>query len=84
VAAAIKRCLRELQRAPLAPRTKDAYGQHIAAYGTWLAGRHDGATAIADPKARDYAARNSCSWRSSIAQPLHAPSRRSIPGVGED
>ena len=58
VAAAVKRCLRELERAPLAPRTKDAYGQHVAAYGAWLAGRRDGAKALADPKARDYAARD--------------------------
>jgi site-specific recombinase XerC len=55
---AVRRRLRELQRAPLAPRTKDAYGQHIAAYGDWLGGRRDGARAIADPKARDYAARD--------------------------
>jgi site-specific recombinase XerD len=58
VAAAVKRCLRELERAPLAPRTKDAYGQHVAAYGAWLAGRRDGAKELADPKARDYAARD--------------------------
>ena len=41
IAAAIKGCLRDLERAPLAQRTKDAYGQHIAAYGAWLAGRRD-------------------------------------------
>jgi site-specific recombinase XerC len=58
IAAAVKRCLRELERAPLAPRTKDAYGQHIAAYGAWLAGRRDGAKALIDPKSRDYAARD--------------------------
>ena len=58
VAATVKRCLRELERAPLAQRTKDAYGQHVAAYGAWLAGRPDGAKALADPKARDYAARD--------------------------
>ena len=58
VAAAVKRCLRELERAPLAPRTKHAYSQHIVAYGAWLADRRDGAKAIADPKARDYAARD--------------------------
>ena len=58
VAAAVKRCLRELERAPLAPRTKDAYGQHVAAYGAWLADRPDSAKALADPKARDYAARD--------------------------
>jgi site-specific recombinase XerC len=58
VAAAVKQCLRELDRPPLAPRTKVAYGQHISAYGVWLAGRRDGGKAIADPKARDYAARD--------------------------
>jgi site-specific recombinase XerD len=58
IAASVKRCLRELQRAPLADRTKDAYGQHIAAYGAWLAGRGDGAKALTDPKTRDYAARD--------------------------
>ncbi len=57
-AAAIKGCLRDLDRAPLAQRTKDAYGQHVAAYCAWLADRRDGAKAIADPKARDYAARD--------------------------
>ena len=59
VAAAVKRCLRELERAPLAPRTKDAYSQHLAAYGAWLAERREGAKAIGEPKARDYAARTS-------------------------
>jgi hypothetical protein len=56
--AAVKRCLRDLERAPLADRTKDAYGQHVAAYGAWLARRPDGAKALADPKARDYAGRD--------------------------
>jgi site-specific recombinase XerD len=58
ITAAVKRCLRELERAPLAPRTKDAYSQHVAAYGAWLAERHEGAQALADPRARDYAARD--------------------------
>jgi site-specific recombinase XerD len=58
IPAAVRRCLRELERAPLAPRTKDAYGQHVTAYGAWLAERREGATAIVDPKARDYAARD--------------------------
>jgi len=58
IAAAVKRCLRELERAPLAVRTEDAYGQHIAAYGARLAGRRDGAKALADPKARDHSARD--------------------------
>ncbi|MGO9788646.1 MAG: tyrosine-type recombinase/integrase [Solirubrobacteraceae bacterium] len=58
VAAAVKRCRDDLERAPLAQRTKDAYGQHVGAYGSWLAERSDRAKAIADPRARDYAARD--------------------------
>lgn len=58
VQAAVRRCLRELARAPLAERTKGAYAQHIGAYAAWLGGRRDGAKAITDPKARDYAARD--------------------------
>jgi site-specific recombinase XerC len=38
-------------RAPLAPRTKDAYGQHVAAYGARLAGRRNDAKALGDPTA---------------------------------
>jgi len=55
---AIKRCLGDLERAPLAPRTKDAYSQYIQAYGAWLVDRRDGAKALTDPPARDYAARD--------------------------
>jgi hypothetical protein len=52
VAQGVRRCLRNLERAPLAERTKDAYGQHIAAYGAWLTGRRDGWNGLADPKVR--------------------------------
>lgn len=45
-------------RAPLAQRTKDAYGQHVSTYGAWLGGRRDGAAALREPRARDYAARD--------------------------
>ena len=58
IATAIKRCLGDLERAPLAPRSKDAYSQYIQAYGAWLMDRRDGAKALADPPARDYAARD--------------------------
>ena len=58
VAAAIERYRRDLERAPLAARTKDAYGQHVGAYGAWLGGRADGDDALSDPRARDYAARD--------------------------
>lgn len=58
VAAAVERYRRDLERAPLADRTKDAYGQHVGAYGAWLCGRGDGHEALSDPRARDYAARD--------------------------
>lgn len=55
---AVDRYLKDLARAPLAERTKDAYGQHVAAYGAWLVGRRDGADALTEPRARDFAARD--------------------------
>jgi site-specific recombinase XerC len=58
ITAAVKRCRRELERAPLAQRTKDAYSQHFGAYGAWLTEQPDGAKALKDPQARDYAARD--------------------------
>ncbi len=58
VAAAVDRYLKDVGRAPLAERTKDAYGQHVGAYGGWLAGQDDGAVALRDPRARDHAARD--------------------------
>lgn len=58
VLAAVERYLKDLKRAPLAQRTKDAYGQHVGAYGRWLAGREKCADALAEPRARDYAARD--------------------------
>ena len=48
----------DVGRAPLAARTKDAYSQYIQAYGAWLVDRRDGAKALTDPRARDYAARD--------------------------
>ena len=38
-------------------RTREAYGSHVAAYGRWLTGRPGAAAAIAEPRARDHAAR---------------------------
>jgi len=42
----------------LAARTRDAYGQHVGAYGAWLAGRAEPGVAITDPRGRDHAARD--------------------------
>ena len=58
VAAAVARYLGELERAPLAVRTKEAYRAHVEAYGGWLAGRDESDDALVDPRARDYAARD--------------------------
>jgi len=58
VDAAVARYLKDLERAPLAARTKDAYGQHVGAYGAWLGGRPEPALAISDPRGRDHAARD--------------------------
>ena len=58
VGANVERYLTDLERAPLAARTKDAYAQHVGAYGAWLGGRADGEDALSDPRARDYAARD--------------------------
>jgi site-specific recombinase XerD len=56
--AAVSRYRSDLERAPLAVRTKEAYRAHVEAYGGWLAGRRDGRDALADPRVRDYAARD--------------------------
>lgn len=58
VAGAVERYGRDLERAPLAARTKDAYGQHVRAYAAWLRGRGDSDDPLRDPRARDYAARD--------------------------
>ena len=62
VAAAFERYARDLERAPLAARTRDAYAQHVAAYGAWLGERPGGEAALEDPRARDYAARDFKRW----------------------
>jgi hypothetical protein len=48
----------DLQRAPLARRTREAYASHVAAYGRWLTGRAGAAAALVEPRARDHAARD--------------------------
>jgi site-specific recombinase XerD len=58
VDAAVARYLTDLARAPLAARTRDAYGQHVGAYGAWLGGWPEPAPAIGDPRGRDHAARD--------------------------
>ena len=56
--AAVERYLSDLQRAPLALRTRDAYGQHVGSYGAWLVGRAEPGVAVTDPRGRDHAARD--------------------------
>ena len=58
VDAAVARYLKDLGRAPLAARTRDAYGQHVRAYGAWLGGRAEPALAVSDSRGRDHAARD--------------------------
>ena len=62
VAAALERYSRDLERAPLAARTRQAYAQHVAAYAAWLGDRPGGEAALEDPRARDYAARDFKRW----------------------
>lgn len=58
VAAAVSRYLKDLRRAPLADRTREAYASHVRAYGGWLGGRREGELALSEPRARDHAARD--------------------------
>jgi len=62
IAAALERYLLDLERAPLAKRTRYAYAQHVGSYGAWLGGRSGGEVALVDPRARDYAARDFKRW----------------------
>jgi hypothetical protein len=55
---AVERYVEDLQRAPLAARTRDAYAGHVGAYGRWLTGRPEAAAALVEPRARDHAARD--------------------------
>jgi site-specific recombinase XerD len=58
VDAVLGRYLRDLERSPLAVRTREAYGQHVRAYAAWLDGRAEPGLAIVDPRGRDHAARD--------------------------
>ena len=55
---AVERYVEDLQRAPLATRTRDAYARHVGAYGRWLTGRPEAAAALVEPRARDHAAQD--------------------------
>ncbi len=48
----------DLERAPLALRTRQAYASHVESYGRWLTGRPAAAAALREPRARDHAARD--------------------------
>jgi len=48
----------DLERAPLALRTRQAYASHVEGYGRWLTGRATAAAAVREPRARDHAARD--------------------------
>ena len=43
---AVGRYVEDLQRAPLALRTREAYASHVGAYGRWLSGRPEAATSM--------------------------------------
>ncbi len=58
VADAVARYVEDLQRAPLATRTREAYAGQVTAYGRWLTGRQQAAAALIEPRARDHAARD--------------------------
>jgi site-specific recombinase XerD len=58
VADAVARYLDDLQCAPLATRTREAYAGQVTAYGRWLTGRPQAAAALIEPRARDHAARD--------------------------
>lgn len=58
VLAVVARYVEDLERAPLALRTRGAYATHVAAYGRWLTGRAAAAAALREPRARDHAARD--------------------------
>jgi site-specific recombinase XerD len=58
VAERVARYLEDLERAPLATRTREAYASQVTTYGRWLAGRPRAAAALVQPRARDHAARD--------------------------
>ena len=54
----VTRYVEDLERAPLALRTRQAYASHVEGYGRWLIGRATAAAALREPRARDHAARD--------------------------
>lgn len=54
----VARYVEDLERAPLALRTRQAYASHVEGYGRWLTGRATAAAALREPRARDHAARD--------------------------
>jgi integrase/recombinase XerC len=58
VAVAVARYVDDLQRAPLATRTREAYAGQVGAYGRWLTGWPRAGAALVEPRARDHAARD--------------------------
>lgn len=59
VRGALGRYLDDLSGQPLAPRTREAYADHVGAYAQWLAGRDgDSALALREPRARDFTGRD--------------------------
>jgi hypothetical protein len=58
VAATVASYIEDLQRAPLAARTRAAYAGQVGAYCRWLTGRAQAAAALVEPRARDHAARD--------------------------
>ena len=81
IGGAVERYLRDLERAPLAARTRDAYGQHVGAYGAWLAGRPEPGVAITYPRVMTTSAGSShiraLSHSSAVAR-CSAPSSTSL------
>ena len=54
----VARYVEDLERAPLALRTRQAYASHVQSYCRWLTGRAAAAAALREPRARDHAARD--------------------------
>lgn len=52
VADAVARYVEDLQRAPLATRTREAYAGQVTVYGRWLTGRPQAAAALVEASAR--------------------------------
>jgi hypothetical protein len=48
ITGAVERYLKDLRRAPLAARTKEAYAKHVGSYGAWLGGHGDRGDPLGD------------------------------------